>query len=99
VGQAGPGAPDPVSPGPKKPVKAIKGGKKHKLAPPVPFTKEEIAEPPNKGMSPFWSTLVAGGILLSVYVVGKVAYQWFTTRRNGKEEREGGKRRWAIERD
>jgi hypothetical protein len=84
VGQAG-------VPGPKgKPVQAIKGKKqKHKLAPPVPFTKEEIAEP-SKGMSPFWSTLVAGGILLSVYVVGKVAYQWFTTRRRGKEEGEGG---------
>jgi hypothetical protein len=39
--------------------------------------------------------------LLSVYVVGKVAYQWFTTTRRGKEEREreGGKRRRAIERD
>lgn len=97
--------PDIGSKAPKaNPAGAIKAGNKkhkHKLAPPVPFTKEEIA-PTKTGMSPFLSTLVAGGILLSLYVAGKVGYKWFTTRRKGKKgegEREGGKRRWAIEKD
>ena len=96
---------DTTSKAPKAdPAGAIKEGKKkqkHKLAPQVPFTKEEIAAT-KTGMSPFLSTLVAGGILLSLYVVGKAGYKWFTARRKGKKaegEREGAKRRWAIEKD
>ena len=99
-----PGA-DTASKAPKAdPAGAIEAGKrkqKHKLAPQVPFTKEEITAT-KTGMSPFLSTLVAGGILLSLYVVGKAGYKWFTTRRKGKKaegEREGGRRRWVIEKD
>lgn len=78
------------------------GGKTHRtkqLAPIVSMKQETAATETKKGMSPFVSTLVAGGILLSVYVVGKAAYKWFTTRKNGKKEREATKRNYTIEQD
>jgi hypothetical protein len=77
------------------------GDRRHRknrvLAPIVPYSKEEIAET-KKGMSPFVSTLVAGGILMSVYVVGKAAYKWFTTRRNAKKK-EPTKRDYNIDQE
>ena len=76
------------------------GRRRHKqqqLAPHVPYSKDEI-EDAKKGMSPFVSTLLAGGILLSVYVLGKAAYKWFTTRRNAKKQ-EPSKRTYTIQED
>ena len=39
------------------------------------------------GLSPFLTSVFTGGVILSVYLAGRQAYRWFTTRQQGKKER------------
>ena len=53
--------------------------------------------PQDKGLSPFWTSVITGGAILSLYLAGRQAYRWFTTRQQGKSKKEETRRQYNLE--